>query len=82
MSKNRFHKTEKPQPILEWIIKYYTNSGDTILDPTMGSGSTGVAAKTLNRNFIGIELDEKYYEIAKKRLKRLFLADPPKIEML
>jgi len=68
MSKNRFHKTEKPQPILEWIIKYYTNSGDTILDPTMGSGSTGVAAKTLNRNFIGIEMDEKYYEVAKKRI--------------
>jgi len=64
----RNHPTEKSQDILEWIIKYYTNSGDTILDPTMGSGSTGVAAKTLNRNFIGIELDEKYYEIAKKRL--------------
>lgn len=64
----RFHQTQKPQNILEWIIKYYTNSGDTILDPTMGSGSTGVASKTLNRNFIGIELDEKYYEVAKKRL--------------
>ena len=64
----RNHPTEKSQDILEWIIKYYTNSGDTILDPTMGSGSTGVASKTLNRNFIGIELDEKYFEIAKKRL--------------
>ncbi len=67
MSK-RFHKTEKPQPILEWIIKYYTNEGNTILDPTMGSGSTGVASKTLNRKFIGIEMDEKYFEVAKKRL--------------
>ena len=65
---HRFHQTQKPQGILEWIIKYYTNSGDTILDPTMGSGSTGVASKTLNRNFIGIEMDEKYFEIAKKRL--------------
>jgi len=65
----RFHQTQKPQGILEWIIKYYTNEGDTVLDPTMGSGSTGVAAKTLNRKFIGIEMDEKYYEIAKKRLE-------------
>ena len=64
----RYHKTQKELDILEWIIKYYTNEGDTILDPTMGSGSTGVAAKTLNRKFIGIELDEKYYEVAKKRL--------------
>jgi len=46
-----------------------TNEGDTILDPTMGSGSTGVACKTLNRKFIGIELEEKYYEIAKNRIK-------------
>ena len=64
----RLHQTQKPQNILEWIIKYYTNEGDTVLDPTMGSGSTGVAAKTLNRKFIGIEMDEKYYEVAKKRL--------------
>jgi site-specific DNA-methyltransferase (adenine-specific) len=67
--KARLHQTQKPQGILEWIIKYYTNEGDTVLDPTMGSGSTGVAAKTLNRKFIGIEMDEKYYEIAKKRLE-------------
>ena len=64
----RKHITQKPQGILEWIIKYYTNEGDTVLDPTSGSGSTGVACKTLNRNFIGIEMDEKYYEIAKKRI--------------
>ena len=66
--RDKNHPTEKTQDILEWIIKYYTNEGDTILDPTMGSGSTGVACKTLNRNFIGIEMDEKYYEVAKKRL--------------
>ncbi len=64
----RNHPTEKAQDVLEWIIKYYTNEGETILDPTMGSGSTGVACKSLNRNFIGIELNEEYFNIAKKRL--------------
>jgi len=67
-TRGKNHPTEKSQDILEWIIKYYTYEGDTILDPTMGSGSTGVAAKTLNRKFIGIEMDEKYYEVARKRL--------------
>jgi len=65
---HRNHPTEKSQDILEWIIKYYTNKNDTILDPSMGSGSTGVACVSLNRKFIGIEKDEKYYEIAKKRI--------------
>jgi site-specific DNA-methyltransferase (adenine-specific) len=64
----RFHKTQKEQDILEWIIKYYTNEDDMILDPTMGSGSTGVACLSLNRKFIGIELDEDYYKVAKERL--------------
>ena len=64
----RYHKTQKELDILEWIIKYYTNEGNTVLDPTMGSGSTGVACKTLNRNFIGIEMEEQYYEVAKNRL--------------
>ena len=67
----RFHATQKPQQILEWIIKYYTNEGDTILDPTMGSGSTGVACKTLHRNFIGIELDNKYFDVANERINNL-----------
>ncbi len=62
------HPTEKTQDILEWIIKYYSNEGDCVLDPTMGSGSTGVACKTLNRNFIGIELDDKYFEVASSRI--------------
>ena len=53
---------------MEWLIKTYTNENDTVLDFTMGSGSTGVACKNLNRNFIGIELDKNYFEIAQKRI--------------
>jgi len=63
----RNHQTEKPQDILEFFLKYWSDEGDVILDPTMGSGSTGVACKNLNRQFIGIELTEKYYEVAKQR---------------
>jgi len=70
-TRGKNHPTEKSQDILEWIIKYYTNEGDTVLDPTMGSGSTGVAAKTLNRNFIGIEMNEEYFEVAKKRIEKI-----------
>tara|TARA_R110000822_G_scaffold145984_2_gene284971 strand:- start:101 stop:655 length:555 start_codon:yes stop_codon:yes gene_type:complete len=66
---NRNHPTEKSQDILEWIIKYYTNENETVLDCTMGSGSTGFACKTLNRKFIGIELDETYFNIAKNRIE-------------
>ena len=62
------HPTQKPVPLLEYLIKTYTNENDTVLDFTMGSGSTGVACKNLNRNFIGIELDTDYFNIAKKRI--------------
>ena len=65
----RHHQTEKPQDILEFFLKYWSDEGDTILDPTMGSGSTGVACKNLKRNFIGYELDPKIFEVAKKRLE-------------
>ena len=68
-SKYKVHPTQKPVDLLEYLIKTYTNDGETVLDFTMGSGSTGVAAKNLNRNFIGIELDEEYFEIAKKRIE-------------
>ena len=64
----RNHQTEKPQDILEFFIKYWSDEEETILDPTMGSGSTGVACKKLNRKFIGFELDEKIFEKAKKRI--------------
>ena len=62
------HPTEKPVDLLEYLIKTYSNPNDLILDFTMGSGSTGVACLQTNRNFIGIELDEKYYNIAKQRI--------------
>lgn len=63
------HPTQKPVDLLEYLIKTYTNEGMTVLDNTMGSGSTGVAAKKLNRNFIGMELDKEYFEIAKQRIE-------------
>jgi DNA modification methylase len=62
------HPTQKPIPLMEYLINTYTNKNETVLDFTMGSGSTGVAAKNLNRNFIGIEKDENYFEIAQKRI--------------
>ena len=66
--KGKQHPTQKPIELMEYLIKTYTNEGETVLDFTMGSGSTGVAAKNLNRDFIGIELDENYFKIAEKRI--------------
>lgn len=63
------HPTQKPVKLLEYLIKTYTNEGDTILDNCMGSGSTGVACLNTNRNFIGIELNENYFNIAKARIE-------------
>ena len=68
-AKNRLHPTQKPIDLLEYLVKTYTNEGETVLDNCMGSGSTGVACVNTNRNFIGIELDDKYYEIAEQRIK-------------
>ena len=65
------HPTQKPVDLLKYLIKTYTNEGMTVLDNTMGSGSTGVAAKKLNRNFIGMELDKEYFEIAKQRIENV-----------
>ena len=64
-----FHPTQKPVALMEYLIKTYTNEGETVLDFTCGSGSTGVACVNTNRNFIGIENDEKYFEIAKNRIE-------------
>ena len=66
--KNRSHPTQKPVALLEYLIKTYSNEGATVLDFTMGSGSTGVACVNTNRKFIGIELEEKHFNIAKKRI--------------
>ena len=66
--KEKLHPTQKPIALLEYLIKTYTNESDTVLDFTMGSGSTGVAAKNLNRQFIGIELDKTYFDMAEKRI--------------
>lgn len=66
---NRFHPTQKPVALMEYLIKTYTNENETVLDFTMGSGSTMVACDNLNRNGIGIEMDDKYFEIAKKRIE-------------
>jgi len=62
------HPTQKPVALMEYLIKTYTNEGETVLDFTMGSCSTGVACKNTNRNFIGIEQDEKYFKIAQDRI--------------
>lgn len=67
------HPTQKPIALLEYLIKTYTNEGETVLDNCMGSGSTGVACINTNRNFIGFELDEKYFEIAKSRIENAIL---------
>ena len=64
------HPTQKPTALLEYLIKTYTNHGETVLDNCMGSGSTGVACVNTNRNFIGIELDENYFNIAKERIEK------------
>lgn len=66
--KEKLHPTQKPVALLEYLIKTYTNENDTVLDNCMGSGSTGKACQNTNRNFIGFELDEHYFQIAKERL--------------
>ena len=68
-SVDRLHPTQKPVALMEYMIKTYTNEVETVLDFTMGSGTTGVACKNLNRNFIGIELDKEYFELAKNRIE-------------
>ena len=64
------HPTQKPFPLMEYLIKTYTNEGETILDNVMGSGTTAIAAINTNRNFIGFELDETYFDIANERIEK------------
>jgi hypothetical protein len=63
------HSTEKPVALMEYLLKYFSKEGDVVLDPTMGSGSTGVACKNMNRNFIGMEMDPEIYEVAVNRIE-------------
>ena len=70
-TKNKYHPTEKPVDLLEMFINNSSNQNDIIFDGFMGSGSTGVAALNLNRNFIGMELDENYFNIAKNRIESI-----------
>jgi len=72
IGKKALHPTQKPVDLLEYLIKTYTNENDTVLDFTMGSGSTGVACVNTNRKFIGIELDKNYFQIAIKRINEAF----------
>ena len=67
--KNSVHPTQKPVALLEYLVKTYTNEGDTVLDNCMGSGSTGVACINTGRKFIGMELDKHYFDIACKRIE-------------
>jgi len=76
MDKNCGHPTQKPVALMEYLTKTYTNPNETVLDFTMGSGTTGVAAMNLGRKFIGIELDDKYFAIAEERIKQAFDAGP------
>lgn len=69
------HPTQKPVALMEYLIRTYTNAGDTVLDNTMGSGTTGVAAANTDRKFIGIERDDKYFAIAQKRIEDAMYGD-------
>lgn len=71
-SKGSFHPTQKPVALLEYLVKTYTNEGETVLDNCMGSGSTGVACMNTGRHFIGIELDKQYFDIAQKRIEEAY----------
>ena len=71
---NNYHPTQKPVDMCEYLLAKFSDVGNTVLDPFMGSGTTGVACKNLNRDFIGIELDKTYFNIAKKRI-----AETPKL---
>lgn len=81
VQKSKVHPTQKPVALMEYLIKTYTNEGETVLDFTMGSGTTGVACTNLNRNFIGIEKDENYFNIAKRRIEEAVAANNQIIEL-
>lgn len=69
-TRNEFHPTQKPVDMIEYMISKFSDEGNTILDPFMGSGTTGIACQNLNRDFVGMELDENYFKIAKERIEQ------------
>ena len=71
------HNTQKPVALVEWVLKYYSKEGDLVLDPTMGSGTTGVACKLMNRKFIGIEKNEAIFKYASERLNKVLRVSTP-----
>jgi DNA modification methylase len=75
------HPTQKPVALMEYLVKTYTNEGELVLDFTMGSGTTGVACGNLNRNFIGIELDQTYFQIAEKRIAEAYNRKATEMEL-
>lgn len=75
--KGKVHPTQKPVELMEYLIKTYTNEGDTVLDNTMGSGTTGVACGNTGRNFIGMEMNREYYHIARKRIAEAYKTKAP-----
>ena len=78
---NKQHPTEKPVDLMKLYIENSSNEGDLVLDPFMGTGSTGMAAIKTNRNFIGIEIDEKYFNIAEQRIENVIIHDEEKIDL-
>jgi len=68
-AQQQIHPTQKPVPLMEWLVKTYSNEGEIVLDNCMGSGSTGIACVNTNRDFIGIEINKEYFEIAKERIE-------------
>lgn len=72
-SEGKYHPTQKPISLYEYLVNTYSNPNDVVLDPCMGSGTTGVACVNTNRNFIGIERDDKYYKVAKERIENPLL---------
>ena len=78
---NKQHPTEKPVDLMKFYVENSSNTGDIVLDPFMGSGSTGVACKELNRNFIGIELDDSYFDIGVNRIKEHIESNNMNVEL-
>ena len=73
-AQQQVHPTQKPVPLCEWLVKTYSNEGDTVLDNCMGSGSTGVACMNTNRKFIGMEMEQEYYDICVERINKPLLS--------